>query len=41
MTDTISLTQIALIFASSVLVTVLVFVGLLWRDYRRDRANRP
>lgn len=34
-------TQIALMMASSLLITLLVFVGLVWRDARRDRSNRP
>ena len=37
MTDTFGWTQIALVLASSVLVTLFVFIGLVWRDYRRDR----
>lgn len=40
MLDTVSWTQIALIFGSSVLITVLVFIGLVWRDYQRDRTPR-
>lgn len=37
MTDTFSWTHVGLVLASSLLITLLVFIGLVWRDYRRDR----
>ncbi len=37
MIDALNWTHIGLVFASSILLTVLVFAGLIWRDYRRDR----
>jgi hypothetical protein len=38
--DSLSWTQIVLVMASSLLITLLVFAGLVWRDYRHDRSNR-
>ncbi|MEB3209974.1 MAG: hypothetical protein VKL39_01410 [Leptolyngbyaceae bacterium] len=36
-TDTISWVQVAIAFGGSVILTIVVFGVLVWRDYRRDR----
>ncbi|MEL6223479.1 MAG: hypothetical protein AAFQ57_05900 [Cyanobacteria bacterium J06626_14] len=40
MTETIGWLQIGLAFGGSVLITVIVFAILIWRDYRRDRQQK-
>ena len=37
MIDTFSWAQVGLVLASSMVITLLVFLGLVWWDYRRDR----